>query len=128
LTRNDSGRRELLLIFRRGVWDLPKGKIDPGETERDTAIREVGEELGISDVHVGRSLGATVHGYRHKDRFMVKTTHWFEMTTKAAEFHPEAEEGIESVAWFSWEEAVRRLGYESLRLHTRRIGQILATL
>jgi 8-oxo-dGTP pyrophosphatase MutT (NUDIX family) len=127
LTRSTDRRRELLLIFRRGVWDLPKGKIDAGESIRGAALREVREELGIEDVHVGRSLGTTVHGYRHKGRFMVKTTHWMEMATEADEFHPEAEEGIERVAWFPWKEAETRLGYGGLRVHTRRIGLIYDT-
>jgi len=125
LTRDNAGRRELLLILRRGAWDLPKGKIDREETIRDAAIREVREELGIEDVHVGRSLGTTVHGYAKKEGYVVKTTHWMEMVTKAHEFRPEADEGIERAEWFPWDEAVLRLGYESLRVHTRRIGQFL---
>ena len=109
------------MIFRRGVWDLPKGKLDPGETLR-AGGRARGERGGR---HPGRSirvvadLGATVHGYvwPRKEVFAVKTTHWYAMTTTAEAFEPEDGEGIEAVAWVPWAEAGRRLGFESLRAH-----------
>ena len=126
VTRRRHNRIELLLIFRRGEWDLPKGKVDHGETIENAAIREVREELGVDDVQPGQPLGWSVHGYRHKGRFMVKTTHWFEMYVSGEEFSPERDEGIELVEWVPLAEAPHRLGYESLRLHTTRIAHLLA--
>ena len=49
-----SEKGELLMIFRRGKWDLPKGKIDQGETPPQAAIREVKEETGLSMVELIR--------------------------------------------------------------------------
>jgi 8-oxo-dGTP pyrophosphatase MutT (NUDIX family) len=112
---------ELLLIFRRGQWDLPKGKLDTGETPTEGAVREVAEEVGVPEesLEVLRPLGTTVHGYPHPRRatYAVKTTHWFAMTAKATNFTPQAEEDIELVEWVPWSEAGIRLRFESLRQH-----------
>lgn len=120
--------RRLLLIHRRGVWDLPKGKQDPGEDVRACALREVREETGLGEVQALGALGATVHGYDDeapdgKPRYAVKTTHWFLMETPEADLTPERAEGIEKATWVPWEEAGARLGYETLRRHQRRAAK-----
>lgn len=111
----------LLLIYRRGVWDLPKGKQDPGEDVEACARREVQEELGIDRLEVLGSLGTTVHGYANSQTYAVKTTHWFLMQTTERTFHPERGEGIHRIHWARWSVAYRHLGYENLRRHMRRI-------
>ena len=119
--RSDAGEVEVLLIFRRGAWDLPKGKLDPGETVREAAHREVSEEVGIKKktLTVLEDLGTTVHGYawaKH-DMYAIKTTFWFSMSTTAERFTPETREGIEKVDWVPWAEARERLGFDTLRDH-----------
>ncbi len=121
VARPGAGQPEVLLIFRRGVWDLPKGKRDEGETLAACALREVREELGIEALRLLRPLGTTTHDYVLQDRYCVKTTHWFLMQTTETHFKPEAREGIEAVAWTPWREAVRRVGYDSLRRHMQRV-------
>jgi len=116
---------EVLLIFRRGVWDLPKGKRDAGETIEACALREVREEIGVGALHLDRELGTTVHGYPRKGQYHVKTTYWFLMQTPENRFTPETREGIEAVAWTSWSEAVRRIGYDSLRDHMQRVEGVV---
>ena len=112
---------ELLLIFRRGAWDLPKGKLDPGESMEQCAHREVSEEVGIKKkkLTLTADLGETVHGYVWASRqaYAVKTTRWYAMTTTATTFKPEKREGIEAVAWVPWDQAGDRLGFETLREH-----------
>jgi 8-oxo-dGTP pyrophosphatase MutT (NUDIX family) len=110
-------RLQVLLIFRRGTWDLPKGKLDPGEHPVEGGHREVCEEVGIkpNKLEVLETLGETVHGYPHKGAYAVKTTHWFAMQTTQTSFTPEAEEDIERVAWCDWDRAADKLGYDSLR-------------
>lgn len=115
------GGPEVLLIYRRGVWDLPKGKRDAGETAEDCALREVHEEVGArrgpDGLRIVRPLGPTVHGYAHEEGYAVKTTHWFLMRTPQKTFTPEAREGIERAEWTAWADAHARLGYENLRRH-----------
>lgn len=108
---------ELLMIYRRGVWDLPKGKLDAGETLAACARREVAEEVGIAPPRLIEPLGTTVHGYREKGRYLVKTTHWFLMQTTARTFEPQGEEDIEAVEWVAWREARKRIGYRSIAHH-----------
>jgi 8-oxo-dGTP pyrophosphatase MutT (NUDIX family) len=111
----------LLLIHRRGVWDLPKGKQDPGEDVETCALREVQEEVGIDDLRLGRALDTTVHGYPDGDVYAVKTTHWYLMQTPERTFEPERREGIRRVAWARWPVARRHLGYDTLRRHMDRV-------
>ena len=119
--RTKKGNVKVLAIFRRGAWDLPKGKLDPGEGPEAGALREVSEEVGIplDRLTLVRPLGVTLHGYvlPRKRRYAVKTTHWYAMTTPVRDFKPQKAEGIEAVAWMKWKKAQEKLGYESLRRH-----------
>ncbi len=115
--------RELLMIFRRGVWDLPKGKQDPGESTEECALREVREEIGISELTIVKPLASTMHEYEREGFWCVKTTHWFHMLTPEVVFTPEREEDIQRIAWIPWSEATRRVGYESLREHMSSIAE-----
>lgn len=122
VVRLGEGGPEVLLIHRRGAWDLPKGKLDAGETVEACALREVREEVGVRTLRIVRPLGTTVHGYPEKGRYRVKTTHWFLMTTPEEAFTPQAEEDIVEVAWTPWAAAAERLGFESLRRHHAAVG------
>lgn len=116
---------EIILIHRRGLWDLPKGKLDPGETIEECAVREVNEELGIQDAAIHRAAGSTIHGYVDKTHYAVKTTHWFLMQTSAERFTPQASEQIEAVEWVEIPEALDRLGFDGLR---RFVTAVLPTI
>lgn len=117
----------VLLIHRRGVWDVPKGKLDPGEGLMSCARREVREEVGIDDVRILQNLGTTEHGYAEGDQYAVKTTHWYLMRTTAQSFEPERVEGIRRVASARWSVARRHIGYETLRRHMDRIESDVRT-
>ena len=91
---------QLLVIYRRGNWDLPKGKIDPGEKKKAAALREVREECGLIDLVVNNKLSPTYHTYREKDGSRVlKKTHWYKMQTKDTLLIPQQEEDIELAEW-----------------------------
>jgi 8-oxo-dGTP pyrophosphatase MutT (NUDIX family) len=91
---------ELLVIYRRGSWDLPKGKIDPGETPEQAAVREVEEETGIGEISLGDFLGHTYHTYRDpKERRILKRTYWYRMQTPQKDLTPQTEEDIEVAEW-----------------------------
>lgn len=126
VVRPGSGGPDVLLIFRRGAWDLPKGKLDGGETVRACAAREVREEVGIESLRVVRPLGMTLHGYPLTRRYAVKTTHWFRMETDQTAFTPQAEEDIERVEWAPLSEAAARLGFATLRAHARLVAPLLS--
>ncbi len=110
----------LLLIHRRGVWDLPKGHRDPGEELETCARREVREEVGVDLLHLLCSLGTTQHGYPDGNVYAVKTTHWYLMRTPERTFAPDRREGIRRVAWARWPVARKHVGYDTLQRHMTR--------
>lgn len=100
LVKNQNG--EYLLIFRRGKWDLPKGKLDKGESFEKAALREVEEECGIKKLEIIRPLLSTYHTYPYKQGIALKRTSWYEMlyTGNKAPI-PQTEEDIEEIRWVS---------------------------
>jgi len=90
---------QLLVFFRRGSWDLPKGKIDAGETPEHAALREVREETGLQNLTLGAFLGHTWHTYREKDERILKCTWWYRMQTTDTKVVPQTEEDIEEIRW-----------------------------
>ncbi len=116
---------EVLMILRKGVWDLPKGKLDEGETIEECALREVREEVGIKKLKMKANLGVTVHGYVRKNKYKVKTTYWYQMETPEDYFTPQAEEDIEAVKWMAWAKAVDSVGYDIFRRHMNEIETLI---
>ena len=91
-------------IYRLGKWDLPKGKLDKGETVEAAAIRECEEECGIKNLKIEQQLSSTYHIYKYKGKLALKQTYWFYMTTNYEKpLKPQTEENIEDVKWFTKE-------------------------
>jgi 8-oxo-dGTP pyrophosphatase MutT (NUDIX family) len=96
--------QNVLLIFRRGKWDLPKGKLDDGEALDVCAIREVEEETGLTHIHLKEKLLITYHTYYEKDEHILKETHWYLMHVQnEQELIPQTDEDIEKCEWISFE-------------------------
>lgn len=99
---------KVLLIFRRGVWDLPKGKQDPGETLAQTALREVREETGLTDLKLVEKLNNGYHCYLMSKQRTLKRTRWYLMQTQTpTQLILQKEEGIQDAAWFDPRELPR---------------------
>jgi 8-oxo-dGTP pyrophosphatase MutT (NUDIX family) len=94
---------DLLMIFRRGKWDLPKGKIEPGEEIIEGAKREVEEETGVTVANVSPKAVHTFHAYKLKGKDSLKETSWYEMKAKTGQNKPvpQIEEDIDEVKWVS---------------------------
>jgi ADP-ribose pyrophosphatase YjhB (NUDIX family) len=99
VVRNE--KNEILVIYRSGKWDLPKGKIDKNkETIKQAALREVQEETGLNTVTVKGKLMTTYHLYFRKEKMILKPTYWFEMFAESSnELIPEVKEDISLVSW-----------------------------
>ena len=96
----DNGKGQYLFMFRRNKWDLPKGKLDRGETLEQCAVREVGEETGLAPVKLEAPLLVTWHTYDENGKHILKETHWYRMSTSADQsITPQQEEQITEVRW-----------------------------
>jgi 8-oxo-dGTP pyrophosphatase MutT (NUDIX family) len=94
-----NAKDEVLLIYRLKTWDLPKGKIDKGETPEIAAVREIQEETGLNVVELGDFICHTYHTYEHKGKRVLKKTHWFKMRTAEEKLTPQYTEDIELAEW-----------------------------
>lgn len=102
LVQNEQG--ELLMIYRRGKWDLPKGKLDNGETMEACAVREVMEETGLQNILLEKLIAIGYHSYfdPYLKEEVTKETHWFLMKAKNGQvLIPQTEEDITDIRWVS---------------------------
>ena len=110
-------RNKVLLLYKnqggRYVgWVLPKGNLEPGETIRQAAIREVGEEGGVT-ARAQKYLGKTSYSFRstraeaHSEvgDMLSKTVHWFLMSTNSYATKPQAEEFFADAGFYKRHEA-----------------------
>src|SRR6266705_2665739 len=98
LKKNEENK--ILMIFRRGKWDLPKGKLDGGEKLEDCAIREVEEETGLKNVKLHSPLTVTYHTYHEGTKYILKQSHWFMMSvTGDQQTIPQTDEDIFEIHW-----------------------------
>jgi ADP-ribose pyrophosphatase YjhB (NUDIX family) len=90
----------ILMIFRRGKWDLPKGKLDEGEDIEACALREVSEETGLQKLTLNGKIGDTYHIYTQKNEQVLKRTAWYKMKGSATDkLMPQKDEGIQEAIW-----------------------------
>jgi 8-oxo-dGTP pyrophosphatase MutT (NUDIX family) len=110
-------KEEWLFIYRRGKWDLPKGKIDKGEQQAAAALREVEEETGLSNLELGKLIATTYHTYNDYGHHTLKPTYWYAMKAKsAAVLVPQTTEDITEIGWMSqikWKE-IQKNTYPSI--------------
>ena len=94
------------MIHRRGKWDLPKGKLDKGETLSACAVREVEEETGLKEIRLISSLLITYHTYHEGTKFILKESHWYSMKVEGKQnLVPQTEEDIHEIKWVTTKEA-----------------------
>jgi ADP-ribose pyrophosphatase YjhB (NUDIX family) len=91
---------ELLLIFRNQKWDLPKGKLDEGESLESCAVREVQEETGLQKIRIEQPVTVTYHTYHQDGKHILKESHWYLMSgDNKSVLTPQTEEGIDKCEW-----------------------------
>jgi 8-oxo-dGTP pyrophosphatase MutT (NUDIX family) len=101
---------DVLMIFRRGKWDLPKGKLDKGETLEKCAVREVQEETGLKKIKLLSPLTTTYHTYHEGTKFILKESHWYNMKGNGEEkLIPQTEEQINEIKWVPQEDVKKYL-------------------
>lgn len=109
---------EILFIHRLDKWDLPKGKVEKGETTEIAAVREVEEECGISNLNLNSFITITYHIY-FQENLKLKATYWYEMFYDGNQkLVPQTEEGIGIAEWKTPEELPEILNntYENIKI------------
>jgi 8-oxo-dGTP pyrophosphatase MutT (NUDIX family) len=112
-----SKKDKILMIYRLGKWDFPKGKFDRGESPAECAKREVEEETNIK-VKLGSHVCNTWHTYTQNRKSILKKTYWFAMDSISdVGMKPQLEEGIEDILWLSEADSKTALinSYPSMR-------------
>ena len=103
IVENEEGK--ILFQFRRGKWDLPKGKLEEDETIEECALREVEEETGLHNIQLGELIGVTQHHYTENGIDFEKETHWFAMKAFGNQrLVPQIEEDILELRWVAEDE------------------------
>lgn len=98
LVYNEDGK--VLMMFRRGKWDLPKGKLDEGESIEECAVREIEEETGLKELVREKFITTTYHHYSFKGKEILKESYWYEVRTNfKGSLVPQLEEDITEVKW-----------------------------
>ncbi|MBU1865668.1 MAG: polyphosphate kinase 1, partial [Actinobacteria bacterium] len=117
-----NGERQLLIVHRPRYrdWSLPKGKLEPGETESDAALREVHEETGF-DCILGPEMGS-IEYVDHQG--LHKVVRYWAMTVGGGEFHPNEE--VDEARWLPVPAAAADLSYERDRALVRSLEERLS--
>ena len=116
VVQNDD--KEILFIYRRGKWDLPKGKMEHGESEELCAEREIEEETGVKALKLKKKISETYHIYREKERDILKTSHWFYFFCSDDQvLAPQEAEDITEAKWIKTKNIKEPMAntYESIR-------------
>lgn len=112
-------KKEILFIHRKGRWDLPKGKVDNGETLEEAAVREIEEETGVEGLKIIRFIDTTYHILKRNGKYKLKETYWYEMFTEYdGKLIPETKEGIKKAKWKNFEKSQKAIhkSYENIKL------------
>jgi 8-oxo-dGTP pyrophosphatase MutT (NUDIX family) len=122
--------QEFLLIFRKGKWDLPKGKLDEEEDLESCALREIEEETGATGLTIERTLTVTYHTYFEGDKHLLKESHWYLVNAaEKSNLTPQTDEDIEKCEWVPLKNLPTYMGnmhasiIDVLQLRLNQLGQ-----
>jgi len=120
--------RFLLIRDGYGNWGFPKGHVESGEQAEAAAVREVGEETGLRDLVLIRSIDTIDWSFRFRGDSIHKICHFFLMESSRARTSPQRAEGITACRWTTYEEAGRLLSYRNAREVLRQAQEMIHAL
>ncbi len=106
---------EILLIQdAKNRWTIPKGHIEDGETAKETAAREIGEETGLQEVKILNWLGKINFRYRRSSSLVLMTTEIFLVQALGDTDDIKPEEWMNGIKWFDTNEALDKIAYDDI--------------
>ena len=114
LTKDKKDIEVLLIQDSKNRWTIPKGHIEPGETAKQTAIREIGEEAGLNRIQVLSWLGKIHFKYRRIDKLVLMTTQIYLVRSLDTTERPTKEKWMNGIKWFSFQDAINVIEYEDI--------------
>lgn len=114
LTRDQKDIEILLIQDSKGRWTIPKGHIEPGETAKMTARREIEEETGLRNVSILTWLGKIHFKYRRADKLVLMTTQIYLIQALDTHEMPVGEKWMKGIRWFSFTDALDTIEYDDI--------------
>lgn len=123
------GARPLYLVIRDSYqnWGFPKGHLEKGEVAEAAALREVGEETGLTDLTIRGAIDCIDWYFRFRGRLIHKVCHFFLMETAESSASPQRAEGITACRWAGFDEAESLVSYVNAREVLRRANDMIAS-
>lgn len=126
-TTDNNETSYLLLHYNAGHWDFPKGKMEPGETKQETALRELQEETGLA-AHLDETFEETVnYVFLDYDKKIAQKTAYFFIGRAINGEIKLSDEHID-YAWFPYKEALKKLTYENAKTMLKKADKYIQTL
>lgn len=113
-TRDQKDIEILLIQDSKERWTIPKGHIEPGETAKMTARREIKEETGLKNVSILTWLGKIHFKYRRAEKLVLMTTQIYLVQALDAREQPVPEKWMKGIRWFSFAEALDAIEYDDI--------------
>lgn len=114
LTSDKKDIEVLLIQDSKGRWTIPKGHIEPGETAKMTARREIEEETGLKNFSVLSWLGKIHFKYRRADKLVLMTTQIYLVQSLDEKEMPMGEKWMKGIKWFTFSDALDVIEYEDI--------------
>jgi 8-oxo-dGTP pyrophosphatase MutT (NUDIX family) len=113
--RNTEGAIEILLLQDvKGRWSIPKGHIEEGESPKETAEREIGEETGLTEMRIMNWLGKTSFRYRRQNSLVLMTTQIYLVEAKGDTSKIQKEDIYKSLEWKPVNTAIELIEYDDI--------------
>ena len=121
--RTETGPMFLLIRDPYQNWGLPKGHVERGESPEETAVREVREETGLTELRLREPLETIDWFFREGPDLIHKYCHFYLMETETEATRPQREEGITDCVWLPLPKALETLTYDNARSVLRAAGE-----
>ncbi len=116
----------LILHYPAGHWDFPKGNVEPGESEIDTAKREIREETGLTELRFIEGFMKTIQYYYKKNGYLIKKTVTFYLAESATRDVRLSFEH-QGYLWLTIDEALSRVTYQNAKSILREAHKYLTS-